>query len=38
MLLDLSHIGQIALAVRDVDRAEKFFRRIDGVSKALSPW
>ena len=25
MLLDLSHIGQIALAVRDVDRAEKFF-------------
>ena len=25
MLLDLSHIGQIALGVRDVDRAEKFF-------------
>jgi methylmalonyl-CoA/ethylmalonyl-CoA epimerase len=25
MLLDVSHIGQIALAVRDVDRAETFF-------------
>ena len=25
MLLDLSHIGQIALPVGDVDRAEKFF-------------
>jgi len=33
MLLDLSHIGQIALAVRDVDRAEKFFGETMGFRK-----
>ena len=33
MLLDLSHIGQIALNVRDVDRAEKFFGETMGFRK-----
>ena len=33
MLLDVSHIGQIALAVRDVDRAEKFFGETMGFRK-----
>lgn len=33
MLLDLSHIGQIALGVRDVDRAEKFFAEAMGFRK-----
>src|SRR3984957_14268695 len=33
MLLDLSHIGQIALIVRDVDRAEKFFGETMGFRK-----
>jgi methylmalonyl-CoA/ethylmalonyl-CoA epimerase len=33
MILDLSHIGQIALAVRDVDRAEEFFGRTLGFRK-----
>src|ERR1700694_1986857 len=33
MILDLSHIGQIALAVRDVDRAEKFFAETMGFRK-----
>ena len=33
MLLDLSHIGQIALGVRDVDRAEKFFGDTMGFRK-----
>ena len=33
MLLDLSHIGQIALPVSDVDRAEKFFAEVMGFRK-----
>jgi len=33
MLLDMSHIGQIALNVRDVDRAEKFFGETMGFRK-----
>jgi methylmalonyl-CoA/ethylmalonyl-CoA epimerase len=33
MLLDLSHIGQIALLVRDVDRAEEFFGQTLGFRK-----
>ena len=33
MLLDISHIGQIALNVRDVDRAEKFFGETMGFRK-----
>jgi methylmalonyl-CoA/ethylmalonyl-CoA epimerase len=33
MLLDLSHIGQIALPVSDVDRAEKFFTEAMGFRK-----
>lgn len=33
MLLDLSHIGQIALNVRDVERAEKFFGETMGFRK-----
>ena len=33
MLLDLSHIGQIALPVSDVDRAEKFFAEAMGFRK-----
>jgi catechol-2,3-dioxygenase len=28
MLLNLSHIGQIGLAVSDVDRAEKFYETV----------
>ena len=30
MLLNLNHIGQIALAVADVDRAEAFYERTLG--------
>ena len=33
MLLNLSHIGQIALAVSDVDRAEKFYETVIGLRK-----
>ena len=33
MLLDLNHIGQIALPVRDVERAEKFFGETMGFRK-----
>src|SRR5579862_6902434 len=33
MLLDLGHIGQIALGVRDVDRVEKFFAEVMGFRK-----
>jgi len=33
MLLELSHIGQIALPVSDVDRAEKFFAQAMGFRK-----
>jgi methylmalonyl-CoA/ethylmalonyl-CoA epimerase len=33
MLLDLSHIGQIALPVRDVDRSEAFYERMLGLRK-----
>ena len=33
MLLNLDHIGQIALAVGDVDRAEAFYRDILGLRK-----
>jgi methylmalonyl-CoA/ethylmalonyl-CoA epimerase len=33
MLLNLSHIGQIALAVADVDRAEAFYRDQLGLRK-----
>ena len=33
MLLNLSHIGQIALAVADVDRAEAFFAEKLGLRK-----
>ncbi len=33
MRLDVSHIGQIALAVRDVERAEKFFGETMGFRK-----
>ena len=33
MLLNLSHIGQVALNVRDVDRAEKFFGETMGFRK-----
>ena len=33
MLLDVSRIGQIALNVRDVDRAEKFFGETMGFRK-----
>jgi methylmalonyl-CoA/ethylmalonyl-CoA epimerase len=31
MLLNLSHIGQIGLAVSDVDRAEKFYETVIGL-------
>src|SRR4051812_19271229 len=31
MLLDLNHLGQIALAVADVDRAEAFYRDVLGL-------
>jgi methylmalonyl-CoA/ethylmalonyl-CoA epimerase len=33
MLLDLSHIGQIALPVADVDRAEAFYGQVMGLWK-----
>jgi methylmalonyl-CoA/ethylmalonyl-CoA epimerase len=33
MLLDLNHIGQIALGVSDVDRAEAFYEQILGLRK-----
>jgi len=33
MLLNLSHIGQIALPVTDVDRAEAFYERALGLRK-----
>ncbi len=33
MLLNLSHIGQIALPVIDVDRAEAFYENIIGLRK-----
>jgi methylmalonyl-CoA/ethylmalonyl-CoA epimerase len=33
MLLNLSHIGQIALAVADVDRAEAFYEEALGLQK-----
>jgi methylmalonyl-CoA/ethylmalonyl-CoA epimerase len=33
MLLDLSHIGQIALPVADVDRAEAFYEKVIGLRK-----
>ena len=33
MLLNLSHIGQIALPVSDVDRAEKFYETVVGLRK-----
>ena len=33
MLLDLSHIGQIALPVADVDRAEAFYGQVMGLRK-----
>jgi catechol-2,3-dioxygenase len=36
MLLNLSHIGQIGLAVSDVDRAEKFYETVIRAPKALS--
>lgn len=33
MLLDLNHIGQIALPVIDVDRAETFYENVIGLRK-----
>jgi len=33
MLLNLSHIGQIALPVSDVDRAEEFYETVVGLRK-----
>ena len=33
MLLNLNHIGQIALPVTDVDRAEKFYENVIGLRK-----
>ena len=33
MFLNLDHIGQIALAVGDVDRAEAFYRDVLGLRK-----
>lgn len=33
MLLNLNHIGQIALPVIDVDRAEKFYENVIGLRK-----
>jgi methylmalonyl-CoA/ethylmalonyl-CoA epimerase len=33
MLLNLSHIGQIALPVADVDRAERFYESVMGLRK-----
>src|SRR4030095_5503248 len=33
MLLNLDHIGQIALAVADVDRAEAFYKDVLGLRK-----
>jgi methylmalonyl-CoA/ethylmalonyl-CoA epimerase len=33
MLLNLSHIGQIALPVIDVDRAEAFYEKVIGLRK-----
>jgi catechol 2,3-dioxygenase-like lactoylglutathione lyase family enzyme len=33
MLLNLSHIGQIGLAVGDVDRAERFYETVIGLRK-----
>jgi methylmalonyl-CoA/ethylmalonyl-CoA epimerase len=33
MLLNLSHIGQVALGVSDVDRAEEFYETVIGLRK-----
>jgi methylmalonyl-CoA/ethylmalonyl-CoA epimerase len=33
MLLDLSHIGQIALGVSDIERSERFFGEVMGFRK-----
>ena len=33
MLLNLSHIGQIALPVLDTDRAEAFYENVIGLRK-----
>jgi catechol-2,3-dioxygenase len=33
MLLNLTHIGQIALPVADVDRSEAFYRNVLGLPK-----
>jgi catechol 2,3-dioxygenase-like lactoylglutathione lyase family enzyme len=33
MRLDINHIGQIALPVADVDRAEAFYRDVLGVRR-----
>lgn len=33
MLLNLDHIGQIAIAVADVDRAEAFYEKVLGLRK-----
>ena len=33
MLLNLSHIGQIALPVTDVDRSETFYEKVIGLRK-----
>jgi methylmalonyl-CoA/ethylmalonyl-CoA epimerase len=33
MLLNLSHIGQIALPVSDIDRAEAFYEKVLGLRK-----
>ena len=33
MLLNLSHIGQIALPVADVDRSEAFYEKVIGLKK-----
>jgi catechol-2,3-dioxygenase len=35
MLLNLSHIGQIGLAVTDVEHAEKFYETVIGLRKLL---
>ena len=36
MLLNLSHIGQIALPVADVDRAEAFYERVSGSRSSIA--
>jgi catechol-2,3-dioxygenase len=36
LLLNLSHIGQIALPVSDVDRAEKFYRQSSGCGSSTA--